>query len=452
MALDNLESKLYSNSSDIGDLARGVEPVHRTSNTTNQIPTDWSHLNQPISSDNVGQAPESPVKGIRFKYFLAFSLMALIAALGFAYYQFKSNSNVVSGDQIVLTIKTPDTISSGDTFDIDYAITNNNKVKIVNTVATLQYTRGSDEEGAQDIVKVPVPFPSIEAGETKIGKVPEVILIGKDADRRNIKLDLTYEVEGAAANFNKVTTKEIAITPMNVELAVSTVKEVREAEQFDTKVMIINNTNNALSSYKLELLYPNGFTFISSSPALIDNKYLDISNLGKGESRSVVITGTQSGAQGQQSSVRTNMYLSVKGKNVLVSDSRADYVIATDPIALNINSLFNAKVVKEAPQGAEGIIRINWQNTLDEAITNMKIVLKLDSEEKVFDYNTNPEFKSVAAGAKGEIDFPVIITGPNSVSLSAEASGVRLQSKDVGTLLGKAASTLKVATSSTRQL
>jgi hypothetical protein len=279
-----------------------------------------------------------------------------------------------------------------------------------------------------------------------------VLLIGKDEERRSIKLSLVYEVEGAAASFNKTISKDIALSPMNVELSVSGVKEVREAEQFDTKVMLINNTNTTLDNYKIEMLYPNGFTFISSSPTLVDNKYFEINGLSKGEARSVTITGIQTGAAGEQSSIRANMYLNSDNKNLMVKANRSDYVIASDPVALSVSSVFDSKVVKEAKQGAEGVIRINWQNTLDEAITNMKIVLKLDSEEKIFDSSTYPEFQSVAAGAKGEINFPVIISGPNSVSLAAEASGVRLQSKDVGVLLGKAVSTLKVSTTTTRQL
>lgn len=452
MALDNLENSLYNNSNNtVSASPRQGASDNINNNFKSQIPTDWSHMNQVEHSVSGGEVVGT-VHSVRFKYFFIFSIVALLIALLFAYYQFKSNNNVVSGDQIMLTINTPDTLSSGDNFDIDYAITNNNKVKIVNTIATIQYSRGSDEEGAQDIVKIPENYISIEAGETKIGKVSNVLLIGKDDERRSIKLNLVYEVEGAAASFNKTVSKDIALSPMNVELSVSGVKEVREAEQFDTKVMLINNTNTTLDNYKIEMLYPNGFTFISSSPTLVDNKYFEINGLSKGEARSVTITGIQTGAAGEQSSIRANMYLNSDNKNLMVKANRSDYVIASDPVALSVSSVFDSKVVKEAKQGAEGVIRINWQNTLDEAITNMKIVLKLDSEEKIFDSSTYPEFQSVAAGAKGEINFPVIISGPNSVSLAAEASGVRLQSKDVGVLLGKAVSTLKVSTTTTRQL
>lgn len=466
MGLDNLESKLYSSNQETGNKTTNSSAndfsVSNASSkesgftniNSNSIPRDWSHLNRPPLS-NYSAGPDSGVgapvaHSIRFKYFFVFAILALLGALAFAYYQFKSNSNVVSAEQIMITIDSPESVASGESFDLGYSITNNNKVKIVNTVATLQYSRGSDESGAQDINKSVESFTEVNPGETKIGNLKDIIMVGKDSEKRNIKLSLVYEVEGAAASFNKVQSKDIILSPMNVELMVSSAKEVRESEQFESKIILINNTETTLNNYRIEVLYPNSFNFVSSDPEIKEHKYWDINDFKKGESKTLSIVGLQTGAPGEQKSIRANMYWVGNTSPLLVKDNRADYIIASDPVVLNISSLFNSKVVKEASQGSEGIIKVNWQNTLDEAITNMSIVLKMDNDQKVFDSNTNPEFKSVAAGAKGEINFPVIIAGPNSISLGSEVYGVRLQTKDVGTLLGKASATLKVSTTTSQ--
>lgn len=434
---------------------------HELHDHESNIPRDWDDTefekkSEPLEIKGVGlEVSSNPnfsgtninladklEKDISFPWkVLLGSIIFFIIAIFFVVFKFWVGGNIVSGDNIEVTIKAPVSIAGGEVLPFEIEVRNNNSITLTGVDLGIVFPTGAVQ---YDNVALPLKRSQIFLGDINPGqnvkKNFKVVVFGAENERKNIDLTLEYKVAGSNSQFNKTKSVPILITSAPVSLVISSPSEINTNQGVNFTVDVTSNSTSIIKNLLLKADYPFGFSFVSSDPATFSkNNLWLLGDLNPGERRTIKIFGLVSGQEGEERGFNFSLGAQSSSDTMMIEtpfNSSFSSVLIRRPF-VSADVLFNgqntSEYVTNAGDKIEGVVR--WQNNLAYQVSDVSIVLKISGNaiDKsgiqvdggfyrsldntiTFDKTTDKIFVSLEPGQSGESKFSLKSFNPSSVT------------------------------------
>lgn len=371
---------------------------------------------------------------------IIFFLIAVVVVL----FRFLFGGNIVSGDNIEVTVKAPVSIAGGELLAFEIELKNNNSITLQGVDLGITFPVGTmaPDNLSKTLKRSQIFIGDIQAGQS-VKKNIKIVLFGSENEKKNIDLALEYKVKGSNSLFNKTKTFAVLMTSAPVSLVVSGPSEINANQGVSYSLDIVSNSNSVVKNVLLKADYPFGFIFNNSSPATFSkNNLWLIGDLAPGEKRTIKFSGIVSGQEGEERGFNFSL-----GSQSGTDSTAIDTVFTTSFASVTIRRpfvsadiFFNGQDTKEYITGAGDKIEalIKWQNNLSYQVSDVSITLKISGNaiDKsgvqadggfyrsvdntiIFDKATDKVFASLEPGQSGESKFSLKTFGSNSVTGSA---------------------------------
>lgn len=400
----------------------------------------------PVLSEDTSASsgPKGPKKMSFANKILIGSVIFFVIALGAVAYQTFLGDNLVSGNNIEVSVKAPISIAGGEVVPFEIEIKNNNSVSLLGTYLGVTFPLG-----AKEVSDTSIPAKRVEESLGDIlpgGSVKKnlsVALFGAENEKKEISISLEYKVTGSNSLFNKTKTVSILVGSSPVSIVVTGPTEVNTNQTVNYTVDITSNSPSVVKGLLLEVTYPFGFSFVSSNPqTFFKNSFWLVGDLEPGAKRTVKFSGTLSGQEREE-----------RGFNFKIgSQSKTDNLVIETPFASTFSSVtirrpfvsadifFNGVDTSEyiSVAGSKVETAIKWRNNLAYEVSDVSIVVKLsgNSFDKsavqvegglyrsidntiVFNKLTDSDLANLEPGQEGASEFEFASFGVGTVTGAA---------------------------------
>lgn len=458
--IDELNKSLYSrNAPDIRTKRR-----LRFHEQEVNVNTDWEHKSEPFDPDSI-QDPRK--KGMSFfTKILFFSVIFFLIASGIGAYLYFNGANVVSPDNVDITINGPLSVSGGEQVSFEVQIANENNIELQNVDMSVDFPSGTVDptDSLKELKNYREVIPNIIPGG--IGqKTIKAVLYGEENSKRTIKVSIEYKVTGSNATFQKEKTFDLLISSAPLNLSVSSFKEVNSGQEFEMAIMMNSNSKETIKNLLLKAVYPFGYTYISSDlKPNADNSTWKIGDIPPGGKRVIKIKGK---LDGQDDEMRVFRFSSGAARLGNDSSIGTEYITGTQEISIkkpfmtvgiNLNSDSGNKEFVTAFNNSINV-DLTYFNNLPNAITDGEVRLKISgtafdkasvspgdglynsaNSEIVWNGITTNDLRNIEAGGSGRVSFSIIprnlsssqkgITSPN-IKFDVSVNGRRNSESNV---------------------
>jgi hypothetical protein len=417
------------------------------------------------------------------KKILLGSVVFCLIAIGLGAYLFVNGGNLISANNIDITINGPVSIPGGTSVPFDIIVTNKNNVDLQLVDLSVDFPAGTTDpaDSTKELKNYRELLGDIRAGGSA-EKTVKAIMFGEENMQKSIVVTVTYKVKGTDSLFTKNKSYDVLINSSPIGLSVDTFKEVSSGQEYDMTVDLKSNSQETLKNIILKASYPFGYTFISSDiKPQTDNATWKVGDIPPGGERKITIHGKLTG---ENNDARVFRFAVGAQSSTDAKSIGTQYVAVEADMTVQKPFISLMMTVDGDQPGADYIgqfdrsnnIVIAWTNNLPVTVSNMVLTAKMSgsaydksavetqggffqsaTDDIVWNQQTNPEFASVGAGESGTVSFR--LTPKNSgtsgsqvvnpfVQISANVSADRTQETNVSSSLAEAVSrTIRVASS-----
>lgn len=458
--IDNLNNSLYSrNAPDVRSRRK-----MRIEDVTADVPTAWQRPPE-VTDAPLPQTPKKHPMSFFIKFFVA-SIIFFIAAVGIGAYIFLNGNNLISANNIDITISGPVSVPGGSPVTFEIAVTNKNTVDLDQVDLEVNFPAGSTNVNnpTQPLTTYRDVLGSIASGAT-VKKTVSATIFGEQNTQKTVTVDVGYKVKGSTSPFSKEKTYDVLINSSPINLTVTSFKEITSGQEFDITFRVKSNSTDTLRNVMVSATYPFGFSYLSSSIAPLGDKATwRLGDIPPGGEKNIVVHGK---LQGENQDMRV-FHVSVGTQNPRNPNSiGTEFMNATQEIALKKSfmtiglNIDNNQTGSDVPGVFNQPVRadINWFNNLPTAVTDAEITVKLSgsaydrtlvqpskglfrssTDEIVWTSQSDPSLGAVGAGESGTVSFTVTprdmstpsrpIVNP-TLTLSVSVKGKRVQESGV---------------------
>lgn len=365
-----------------------------------------------------------------FKKFFTFSMVFFGLALIFAAYIFFGGGNIVSNDNINISILGNAFTAGGEDLPLQIEIENKNNAALELVDMIVEYPKGALNDFSKDTERIRETIGTIPAGRISSNNV-KVNLFGEQGSTKPIKVSIEYRLEGSNSIFVKEKDYAVSISSAPINLSVSAPTEISPNQEISFLVKVaLNSTRSSSSNILLKSDYPPGFSFTSAvpTPSVGDNLW-NLGELAPGAEREIKITGRMVDVEdGEEKSFHfftgapDDSDKSVVG---VVFNSLAHTILVKKPFIqarLLVNGIYQNEYAASAKTNIQGTIQ--WVNNLDTKINDVEIRAKITgnaldkrkvaanngfydsaSDTIIWDKNSYAKFAEINPGDSGDATF-----------------------------------------------
>ncbi len=398
------------------------------------VNTDWEHESE---------SPEPEVKlNTKFKdrsmsFFtkiLFTSFIFFLVALGIGAYLVFNGSNIVSTNNVDITINGPISVAGGEPVSFEVQVKNHNNIKLQTVDMSVDFPVGTTDpsDGLRELKNTRELIPDIVPGG--VGqKTIKAILYGEENSKREIKVTVEYRVQGSNAVSVKEKTFDVLISSSPLTLTASSFKEVNSGQEFEMLVTMNSNSKEVIKNLVLKAVYPFGFTYISSDmkPITTDNSVWKIGDMPPGGKKVVKIKGKLEGQDDEKRVFRFTAGAGRLGNDKLIG---TEYITGTQEISIR-KPFMSVDVALNGDSSDQGYIAsfnnpvkvdISYYNNLPTSIIDAEVHVKLSGtaldkssvspddglyksadNEIVWNSITTNDLNSIEAGGSGKVSFTI---------------------------------------------
>ena len=468
--LEELKKSLYSRNTPDVRTRRSL----RYSEDENSVKTSWGDAPPDFIDPVLTTDYEDHSMSFFSKLLIGSGIFCLIAvALGA--YTLLGGANLISADNIDITVSGPVSIPGGAPVSFDIQVSNKNNVSLELADLSVEFPAGAVEalDTTRELKTYRELIGDIPAGGSAT-KTVKAVMFGEENVQKQILVTVTYKIKGSTSLFSKKKSYDVLISSSPLSMTVSAFKEITSGQEIDITVKIESHSGEILKNVLLKVSYPFGFTFISSNPKPFkSNDTWKIGDIPAGASRTITIHGKIAGEDGDIRVFRlTTGAQSPRDPAIIATEYMSvqqDITIQKPFISLGVgidNDTSVGDFIGRFNQSSR--VEISWFNNIPTAVSHGEIVVRLSgtaydkasvrpdrgifrsaTNEIVWNQQTNPELASMGAGESGRVSFSLIPrdTGTASrpivdpvVTIEASVSGSRTQESSVPETLASAVS------------
>lgn len=389
-----------------------------------EIKREWNMVNK---------QKKKKVKKEKMSFFgklAIFSVLFFIFSLAVASYVFFKGVNVISTENVDISVSGPSSVGGGEELSFQITVQNNNSVDLELTDLIIKYPEGtlSSGENAKKLSSVVQSLDTIPAGSSSTN-IFKSVLFGNEGDVKEILVTVEYRAADSNAIFFKERKYEVVIDSSPIVFVVNMPDQVMSGQEFEIVADVITNSNKDVENFIFEVDYPFGFDF---KKANIEPSYKDnVWNLGKleaGSKKTLKITGVLESPDKEE---RVFRFYGGSGDKEEKNTIKTKLASFTKNLTLK-KSLIEAEIVLDGDYSPEYVsfsgdkIRADvlWSNNLNSNLTDMEVEVLINgialnknsisvnkgfynSLKNIISWNrkTLPELVSVSPGQKGNLSF-----------------------------------------------
>ena len=260
------------------------------------------------------------IKEHKWSFIIAIISLLIIAGAAFLLFN-KGPANGPSQSNVLVSIDTPQTVSSGSQVIYKVTITNKESIDIQNVKLSLVYPNGftfqtSSPDPAQ-LDGTLFNLNNIPSGQS----VPVSIkgtMTGNSGEVKQLSAIARYQFANLSSQFVSQSQIRTQISNSNVSLSFAGPTTTSNAQTVTYTVVYGNATSADMQNLVLSLSVPNHFIISSSSPQLDGNNSLKIANLKAGQNQTLTIAGQFNGADSNE---QDNLSAQISGQDSSSGDT-----------------------------------------------------------------------------------------------------------------------------------
>ncbi|MDD5433629.1 MAG: hypothetical protein PHE77_03175 [Candidatus Pacebacteria bacterium] len=353
-----------------------------------------------------------------------FVLMAFLAAIAFWYWR----GNIYSKEVLKLEILGPENIQAGQEIDYTVKFKNNGKARLESVELVFEYPSNALPVGetAQRIVK---KLEDIYPGEER-STVFKAIAIGKEGDTVQAQASLFYNPKNLKARYESKTNLTTKITSVPLTLEFDLPQKVEQGDDLNFTVNYFSNMDFVLENLRLKVIYPTGFSFVSSQPKGIDIAEWSLPTLTQANGGRVKILGAINGSQGEKKVFRVQLGV-VKNESFTLLKETIGTVEISEP------SVFISQMINGSQAGAVSVgsllhYEVYFKNIGASPLQKKFLLVKLNSDffdlsslraengaigagdnSIIFDWQDIQSLRFLDASEEGKVEFWIKTKDPS---------------------------------------
>jgi len=375
--IEQLETKLYSRKDTI--IPKGRTRLHPKKWNVSE---DWDEEGDSLAF----KKKEKPIRSSPFaKLFLLSFFFFAVAAL-FAGYNIFSKRNVVSSNNLTISLFGPVSVRGGDVLTIQAIIENKNPVEVTNAIIGANFPEGSryPNNPDKDFPRYRKALGTMAPGEVRTEEL-SVILLGADNTQKEIEVSSEFSLNGSNAKYTVKKTFTVNLTMSPITLRTSLLKETTSGQEVTLGLDAVSNSQSVLHNTLVKIEYPTGFEFMSAVPAPFSgNNIWDLGEMNLGDIRHIVIKGKIQGENGQEKVFRIYGGVTTQSGGTKLETTFATLLSGTTVskpfigMNLTVNGSSDPDYVLSDRSGLG--VDLLWSNTLPDKITHGEIQITMSGE------------------------------------------------------------------------
>ncbi len=467
--IEELKKSLYSRNAPDIRVKRRLRLGERDTDK-DDVQTDWEHPEGGLYGEagekaELNQEYKNSSSSFFVKFFIG-SVVFFIIAMSIGAYLIYNGDNIISANNIDITIDGPVTVAGGDPISFGVQVNNKNNIKLQTVDISVDFPAGTVDatDRSKELKQFRETVEDISPGG--IGqKTVRAVLYGEENSKKEIIVNVSYRVAGSNAVFQKQKTYEILISSSPLSLSVSALKEITSGQELEFEVTLASNSADVIKNLLLRAVYPFGFTLTSTDVKTEGNgstwKIGDIPPHGK------KIIKFKGKLEGQDNELRVFRFTT--GAQSLKKSGTIGTEYITVAKEISIKKPFISASIAFNDDTDDGIyigafnspvkVTVSWFNNLSTSIIDGEIHLKLSGNafdkvsvfpgdglyrsadnEIVWNGITTPGLADIGAGGSGSVTFNFAprdfntpsrsVTDP-SIALDVSVSGKRVSEANV---------------------
>jgi hypothetical protein len=372
-------------------------------------------------------------RSLMLKSIFIVSTIFFFVALGFFVYKFYYGGNVISAENIKISINGPVSVNGGEEFDLEVVIDNKSGVIVESPELLIEYPEGAYQsfESQKKLVRTMETLNPIKPNEIVTRKFP-LVLFGEENSEKEITASLDFRFEGSSATLEKKENYTIKLASSPIDLSLDVPKEINSKQEFELTIRVKSNSNETIKGLLLSVDYPFGFLFKNAAPvptSLSVNNIWKIGDIKPLDERVIKIRGVMEGKEGDEKffNVHTGI-ISTENDNSIgtIYNSVSESISITKP-SLGVDLLVNGSSLAKYVSGSKETVRVDilWKNNIPTKITDNQIEVKLKGEALnkfsvlagsggfyrsvdntiVWNKINNKKLSSIEPGGEGSVNF-----------------------------------------------
>ncbi|MBI5817330.1 MAG: hypothetical protein HZB09_02795 [Candidatus Yonathbacteria bacterium] len=335
---------------------------------------------------SLGGVASEPPHNRLLKKVLILSFSFFLIAVGIAGLYFFKGSNLLSANNVDISVEGPVSLAGGDTLNVGIIITNNNDAAIEFADLLIEYPEGSyaSTDSQEALPRIKKSLGKINAHET-VHETANAVLFGESNTEKNIGITLEFRLEGSNATLEKKKQYTIGITSSPVDVAIDMLKEANSGQEVEVDVHLKSNSNTPLKGLVFSIDYPFGFRFKSADlEPQYDNKMWVLGDLAPSAERVVKIKGVLEGQDEEEKIFR--VYAGTQNERNahtlgITYNSLSKSIFIKKPF-LALNMVVDNDTANEHISSSGKIVRADvlWENNLPTKIIDGQIQVKFHGD------------------------------------------------------------------------
>lgn len=380
--LDKIESKLYSRKPFISSSEERTN--FESQEIGGEVDSSWNIDNSNRFDElasKVSMVAERKKNFVK-KIFISSLIFFFIASI-FAAFVFLGGSNLVSSKNVDIKVVGPVSVGGGRESSFDVNIINNNNIDLEGVSLTLEFPDGTRDpkDISNDLKRERFAIGTIRKGNNYNQKI-SAVFFGEKESVKQVKISLEYRVENSSAIFYKEKSYEFFISSSPVIITPTYPKEVNSNQEINLDIEIFSNTAEGVKDLLVQVEYPFGFVYKSSSldPIQGSNNTWKFSEIKSGGKRNISIQGTIIGQDNEEKVFRISSGTASKDDEriiaVPITQSLESVLIKKPFIGLDL-FIENREGDYPAKGGSRVSSKISIRNNLSERLFNVFVEVHL---------------------------------------------------------------------------
>lgn len=331
-------------------------------------------------------------------------------------------------NKVVISITGPEAVSVGEEVEYEVIVENKNRVRLSDVIIGLKFPNNFELQENSFITDKNLSGARIEVGEIKSkGKKSYKIKIqvGYSNDSNLfMKTFVRYEPGNVSSSFQADAVKSIYLSQSTINASISSTGSVSSGELIDLIVAVKNDGQQEYDRVTLQIKYPEGFAFKSSSVESVNEDYnmWTFDNLQAGVQREIKILGKLSGRVDAIKKFKVVVSKEKNGRGVLFEGERSVKVIPSKVL------LRQERGIENVYPGSFVRYTVFFKNNSTVSLRNLILKVYLpgkfikqdtvNHQEGYYDSRDNviiwkaadiKKFKELQPGEEGSVDFSMQI-------------------------------------------
>ncbi len=302
----------------------------------------------------------------------------IIFIIGFWYWQ----KNIYSKEVLKLEILASEEVQAGEEIEYLVKFKNNGKVRLESPELIFQAPERSILEGSQ-VNRKTQTIEDIYPGEERSYSF-KVRLFGKENEIMEVKTWLSYIPKNLKARFESKTTfsTRIKFVPLTFEFDLPS--KIGGSDQISFSLNYFSNIDYLLENLRVKIEYPEGFSYLSSSPEALEETEWQLPSLFQAAGGKIEIKGTLEGKEGENKVFRAQLGIVKNNEFWLLKEASQSIKLVES--SLYLSYLINNSQNYIASAGELLHYEIFFRNIGQEPVQKKFLFVKLDGD--FFDLNS----------------------------------------------------------------